>query len=77
MGYRQMPLTKIVEDPSVRDSNHSYFIQAVDAVAWAFYQRYAPSSFVRQKGAMNYFTRLEPVLSKTATRRNSFGIVEL
>lgn len=76
-GYRQMPLMKIVEDPSVRDSNHSYFIQAVDSVAWAFYQRYAPSSFVRRKGAKNYFTRLGPVLSKTATRRNSFGIVEL
>jgi hypothetical protein len=76
-GYRQMPLMKIVEDPSVRDSNHSYFIQAVDSVAWAFYQRYAPSSFVRQKGAKNYFTRLGPVLSKTATRRNSLGIVEL
>jgi hypothetical protein len=77
MGYRQMPLTKIVEDPSVRDSTHSYFIQAIDAVAWALYQRYAPSSFVRQKGAKNYFIRLEPVLSKTATRYNTLGVVEL
>ena len=76
-GYRQMPLSKIVEDPSVRNSGHSYFIQAVDAVAWAFYQRYAPSSFVQKKGARNYFTRLGAVLSKTATRRNVFGIVEL
>lgn len=76
-GYRQMPLSRIVEDPSVRDSEHSYFIQAVDSVAWAFYQKYAPSSYVREKGAKNYFTRLGPVLSKTATRRNVFGIVEL
>jgi hypothetical protein len=77
IGYRQMPLTKIIEDPSVRNSEHSYFIQAVDAVAWATYQRSAPSSYVRQKGAKNYFRRLDPVLLKVATRHNQFGIVEL
>lgn len=76
-GYRQMPLTRIVEDPSVRDSRHSYFIQAVDAVAWAFYQRYAPSSYVRKKGARGYFQRLDPVLLKVATRRNQYAVVEL
>lgn len=76
-GYRQMPLTRIIEDPSVRDSEHSYFIQAADAVAWACYQRYAPSKYVRQKGARNYFARLDPVLLKVATRRNQLAIVEL
>jgi hypothetical protein len=76
-GCRQMPLTRIVEDPSVRDSLHSYFIQAADAAAWAFYQKYAPSGFVRKKGAKNYFLRLRPIFSTTATRYNQFAVVEL
>jgi hypothetical protein len=50
-GYRQMPLTRIVEDPSVRRSDHSYFIQAVDTAAFAAYQWYQPSAYVRKKGA--------------------------
>lgn len=76
-GYRQMPLLKIIEDPSVRASHHSFFVQAADAIAWAIYQSYAPSAYVRQKGARNYFKRLEPVLCKKATRFNPYGIVEL
>lgn len=76
-GYRQMPLLRVIEDPSVRASHHSLFLQAADAAAWAVYQSYAPSSFVRQKGARNYFKRLEPVLCKLATRYNPFGIVQL
>lgn len=76
-GYRQIPLTSIVEDPSIRRSHHSYFIQAADTAAWAAYQWYAPSSFIRRKGAHNYFTRLDPVLCKVASPRNPYGVVEL
>jgi Protein of unknown function (DUF3800) len=49
-GYRQLPLTRVVEDPNVRLSHHSYFIQAADSAAFALYQRYAPSGYVRKKG---------------------------
>lgn len=76
-GHRQMPLIQIVEDPSMRNSHHSYFIQAADAASFAAYQLYAPSSFVRRKGARNYYSRLGPVLCKVASLRNSLGIVEL
>ncbi len=77
LGYRQMPLVRIVEDPSIRRSHHSYFIQAVDVAAFAAYQWYAPSAFMRTKGARPYFTRLEPVLCKVASPRHPFGVVEL
>jgi hypothetical protein len=76
-GHRQMPLVQIVEDPSMRNSHHSYFIQAADAASFAAYQLYAPSSYVRRKQAGKYYNRLGPVLCKVASPRNSLGIVEL
>lgn len=76
-GYRQMPLTRIVEDPSLRRSHNSYFIQAVDVAAFAVYQWYAPSAYVKKKGARNYLERLEPALCKAASPRHRLGIVEL
>jgi hypothetical protein len=75
-GFRQMPLSRIAEDPNIRHSHHSYFIQAADAATFALYQWYAPSQFVRRKGARNYFLRLEPVLCKAASRTR-YGVVEL
>jgi len=77
IGYRQLPLLRVVEDPNIRRSHHSYFIQAADVAAFAAYQWYAPSKFVRKKGAKNYFTRLDKVLCKVASPFNRFGVVEL
>jgi hypothetical protein len=76
-GYRQMPLSHVVEDPSVRNSEQSYFIQAADAAAFAAYQMYEPSTYVKNKGARQYYRRLDPILCKRATRRHDLGIVEL
>lgn len=76
-GYRQLKLARIVEDPNIRSSLDSYFIQSADAAAFAAYQRYAPSTYVRKKGARNYYTRLDPVLCKVASSMHPLGIVEL
>jgi Protein of unknown function (DUF3800) len=75
-GYRQLPLTRVAEDPNIRHSHHSYFIQAADTAAFALYQHYAPSAYVRKKGARNYFLRLDPILCKVASR-TPLGVVEL
>jgi uncharacterized protein DUF3800 len=75
-GYRHLPLSRIVEDPSIRRSDLSYLVQAADVAAFAAYQWYAPSKYIRQKGAKNYFVRLLPVLCTVASR-TTYGVVEL
>ncbi|WP_170449260.1 DUF3800 domain-containing protein [Ruegeria arenilitoris] len=73
-GYRDIPITKIVEDPSARDSQHSLPIQACDVVAYFLHQKLRPNSYVRKKRASAYFDRLEPVLNKYASNRDPWGM---
>lgn len=76
-GYRNIVLTKIVEDPSFRRSDHSYFIQAVDLAAYLLYQSIEPSSYMRRKSGQNYFNRLDPIPCKIASAGHPLGIVRL
>lgn len=76
-GYRNLALNSIVEDPSFRDSEHSYFIQATDLAAFLLYQHLDPSSYIRRKSAQNYFLRLSPILCRHASSRDPQGIVRL
>ncbi len=74
-GFRNLPLHYIIEDPSFRDSSKSYFIQAVDLVAFLLYQRLSPNSYIIKKSAQNYFNNLKPVLCKVASSNDPDGIV--
>ncbi|OVE76359.1 hypothetical protein BVX98_06200 [bacterium F11] len=76
-GYRNLAINFIVEDPVLRDSNHSYFIQAADLAAFLLYQKLSPSSYIRKKSAQNYFNIIKPVLCKVASGRDMDGIVWL
>lgn len=76
-GYRNLPLQYVVEDPSYRDSRHSYFVQMADLAAFLLYQRLAPSSYMRKKQGQNYFVRLKPVLCLAASNQDPEGIVRL
>jgi Protein of unknown function (DUF3800) len=77
LGYRDMPLTLLVEDPSFRSSQHSYFVQAADLAAFLLYQRLVPSDYMRSRSGHNYFRRLSPVLCKVASATDPDGIVWL
>ncbi len=77
MGYRNLVLTSIIEDPNFRDSEHSYFVQAADVATFLLYQRLAPSGYMKRKSGQNYFKRLDPVLCKVASKTNLEGIVFL
>lgn len=77
LGYRNLTVTNIIEDPSFRDSSHSYFIQSADLAAFLLYQKLVPSSYIKRKSAQNYFDRLEPILCRVASSNDPQGIVRL
>lgn len=54
-GYRQVPLSHIIEDPNFKESRDSYFIQAVDLAAYLLQQQLMPNSYMKKVGGQNYF----------------------
>jgi hypothetical protein len=76
-GYRDKPIVRVIEDPSLRDSRTSYPIQACDTVSYFLTQRFRPNRFIKKAGAQFLFDRLAPVLNKHASTNNPLGIVRL
>jgi hypothetical protein len=77
LGYRNLLVNNIIEDPSFRRSEHSYFILAADVVAYLLYQHIAPNGYMRKMSGHNYFRRLENVLCRVASSSDPLGIVRL
>jgi hypothetical protein len=76
-GYRNIPLIYIIEDPNLRDSAYSLFVQAADLCAFLLFQKHAPSSYMRKKSGQNYFSRLSPAICAHAAPRDPDRIVRL
>lgn len=74
-GYRNLQLKAIVEDPVHRDSRATYFIQAVDTIAYLLYQKGQPNAYMKKVGGQAYFKRLKPILCLHAAPSHPFGIV--
>ncbi|MBS0209727.1 MAG: DUF3800 domain-containing protein [Planctomycetes bacterium] len=75
--YHNQPIRAIVEDPVVRDSQHSYLIQAADCAVFLLKQYVQPSAYMKKHGGNAYFKRLDPVLCKLASNKDPEGIVRL
>ena len=75
-GYRNLPLNHIIEDPFIKDSGDSLFLQMIDVVVYFAGQLYPSNRYVKEKGARPYYQRLDPVTLKVASRRHPLGIVE-
>ncbi len=76
-GYRYLPLKNIIEDPSFRNSAHSYFVQATDLCAYLLRQNISPNKHMRVGSRRDYFYRLDPILCKIASSSDPCGIVWL
>jgi len=71
------PIQVIVENPIMRDSHESYFIQVADCAAFLLKQRFDPSTFMKKHGGNAYFNRLDPVLCKFACNKDPQGVVRI
>lgn len=67
-------LSHVVEEPIFRDSHRSYLHQLADVAAYFAKQLVAPSNFIRDKGAAQYFTRLAPINLLQASAIQPLGI---
>lgn len=76
-SFRNIPISRVIEEPSTRNSAHSLPIQACDVVAYFLHQSLKPNAYVKKSGAQNYFSRLESVLNKSASTSHPLGIVTL
>ena len=74
-GYRNLPVSMIIEDPNMRNSNGSFPIQCADLCAYMLYQYMSPNSYIKHKGAKGYFTKLNPILNVRASPKQPYGIV--
>jgi hypothetical protein len=71
--YDDKPIRVIIEDPVLRDSRESYFIQAADCAAFLLKQSVEPSSYMKRHGGNAYLGRLDPVLCKRASDKDPSG----
>lgn len=76
-GFRNIQIDRIIEDPNFRSSDDSYFIQAVDLVAFLLRQRIVSNAYMRRKSVHSYFNKLAPIYCTHACRYNNEGIVWL
>ena len=71
--YEDKPIQVIIEDPILRDSRGSYFIQAADCAAYLLKQSFEPSKFMKRHGGNAYLGRLDLVLCKRASAKDPKG----
>lgn len=76
-GYRNETIKSIIEDPFMKDSATSFLHQMADVVAYSARQLYEPNAYMKKKGGINFYSRLNQVIVRQASPRHSLGIVEL
>ena len=74
-SYRNLAISRVIEDPYFKNSEDSYFTQAADVSAYLLSQHLEPCTYMKKKSGNNYFNRLDPIFCKAASPRDSQGIV--
>jgi hypothetical protein len=67
----------VVEDPVMRSSQHSYFVQIADLVAHALYRKLYPKGSYRQFNVDKLFDYVNPLLLRAASNSDPQGIIHL
>ena len=75
LGFRNLPIVKIIEDPHGKDSRDSLIIQMADVCAYFLHQKFKPNGYIKKQGASRYFDRLKPVLNLRASGSDPLGVV--
>jgi len=76
-GTYSRPLHNLIEDPILRDSKNSYFIQACDAMAFSLYLNKYPKGSLRKYNADLMFNNITPLALKSASGSNDKGVVNV
>lgn len=74
-GRVKVTLTTILEDPFMKDSKKSYFIQCADVICYFVKQLHDPSCTFKNKGLHNYYKRLTNIHLSVVSSKNKIGIV--
>ena len=74
-GRNEM-VNHIIEDPTMRQSQQSYFVQAADMVSHALYRKLYPKGSLKKFGVDKLFNKVVP-LCHTPASRHAHGIVHV
>lgn len=72
-----VPAVNIVEDPSMRNSKESYFIQTADLLVHALYRKRVIKGALRSLNVDRLYDLANPILLTQASRNDPQGIVDL
>lgn len=72
---RNIPLSRIIEDPVFKDSAQSYFIQIVDFCAYVLLRMDRPLENKTTLGYDRMFNILEPICYKKTNPKDSMGVI--
>jgi len=75
MRKESPPLTAVLEDVVCRQSIHSYYVQAADAIAFCLYQQEYAKGSTRKFDLHQLFKTLDALLLKEAAPNDSQGII--
>ncbi|MGI4863749.1 MAG: DUF3800 domain-containing protein [Janthinobacterium lividum] len=75
MRREKQPITAILEDVVCRQSIHSYYVQAVDAIAFCLYQQEYGKGGTRKFDLHQLFKTLDALLLKEAAPLDPQGII--
>jgi hypothetical protein len=76
-GFRDLILDYVIEDPIMRESEHSLIHQMVDVVCYCARQLYEPNKYMIKKGGHKFYERLEPLIVKHVAPAHPMSIVEI